>query len=199
MPRQVPESRDRVLEAFLACVARVGFTKTTLDDVAREAGCARATVYRHFPGKHSVLVAAIAREADAMGAAVTAAAAAAPTLADAVLAAVDTGARRLLDHAALANVIAVEPEIVLPHISFAGGDALLAEAATRVAPAFAPFLTPPLAPRLAEWVVRIAMSYLCSPDAAELFDGVRMRALVEDFVLPGFTRPVSSNEGVVPA
>ena len=30
------------------CIARVGLAKTTLDDVAREAGCARATVYRCF-------------------------------------------------------------------------------------------------------------------------------------------------------
>jgi AcrR family transcriptional regulator len=35
---------DRVLDAALACVARVGVAKTTLDDVAKEAGCARASV-----------------------------------------------------------------------------------------------------------------------------------------------------------
>ena len=46
---------DRILDAALACIARVGVGKTTLDDVAREAGCARATVYRCFPGRQALL------------------------------------------------------------------------------------------------------------------------------------------------
>ena len=41
----------RLLDATVACIARVGVSKTTLDDVAREAGCSRATLYRYFPGK----------------------------------------------------------------------------------------------------------------------------------------------------
>ena len=36
-----------------------GVTKTTLDDVAREAGCSRATVYRTFPGGKEEVVAAV--------------------------------------------------------------------------------------------------------------------------------------------
>ena len=48
---------SRVLDAALTCVARVGLAKTTLDDVAREAGCARATVYRCFSGKQQLLAA----------------------------------------------------------------------------------------------------------------------------------------------
>ena len=55
-PRRRPRSpstapRTRLLDATLACIARVGVSKTTLDDVAREAGCSRATLYRYFPGK----------------------------------------------------------------------------------------------------------------------------------------------------
>src|SRR4051794_25435160 len=59
----VPELADRILDATLRCVARWGMAKTTLDDVAREAGCARASIYRAFPGgKPSVLHAAGERE-----------------------------------------------------------------------------------------------------------------------------------------
>src|SRR5687768_12163722 len=43
--------RARAAAALLACTARHGLAKTTLDDVAREAGCARASLYRHFGGK----------------------------------------------------------------------------------------------------------------------------------------------------
>ena len=42
--------RERILEAGLACVARYGMAKTTVEDVARLAGLSRATVYRYFPG-----------------------------------------------------------------------------------------------------------------------------------------------------
>ena len=58
---------ERVVDAALACIARVGLAKTTLDDVAREAGCARATVYRCFPNKVQLLGALVAREAQRLG------------------------------------------------------------------------------------------------------------------------------------
>ena len=34
----------RAVAALLTCIARYGLAKTTLDDVAREAGCSRATL-----------------------------------------------------------------------------------------------------------------------------------------------------------
>jgi AcrR family transcriptional regulator len=189
---------DRVLDAALACVARVGVAKTTLDDVARAAGCSRATVYRYFPGKQPLLAAAVAREADRLAARVLAAAAAEATLAGATVAVLRAGARVLAGHEALTYVLTVEPGAVLPHISFDGGSALLAEAAARLAPAFTRFVDPEHALRLAEWVARIGMSYLCSPEVDDLFDDDRVRALVEDFVLPGLVRPAPSQE-VVPS
>ena len=187
----------RVLDATLTCIARVGVAKTTLDDVAREAGCARATVYRYFPGKQPLLNAVVAREADRIAAAVLHAAIAADDLSDAASAVLMTGAEFLLDHDALRFVLTVEPELLLPHISFARGDVMLALCASRVAPAFTRFLDPEHALRLSEWLVRIGLSYLCSPEATDLLDHERVRALVEDFVLPGLRRPVST-EGILP-
>ena len=72
---------------------------------------------------------------------------------------------------------------------------MLAAAAIRVAPAFERFVDAEHALRLAEWLVRLGISYLCSPEAADMFDRDRVRALVTDFVLPGLTRPVS-DQGV---
>ena len=54
-PRRTPAIRDRILAATLVSLARYGVAKTTLDDVAKEAGCARATVYRYFGGKQQLL------------------------------------------------------------------------------------------------------------------------------------------------
>src|SRR5690242_15800384 len=82
----LPSQADRILDGALACVARVGLGKTTLDDVAREAGCARATVYRCFPGKQALFMALLEREIDSLGARVLAAADRAESLGDAICA-----------------------------------------------------------------------------------------------------------------
>jgi len=195
---QSPSVPDRLFEAALTCFARVGVAKTTLDDVAREAGCSRATLYRHFPGKQPLVNALVVREANRMAGAVIAAADAEITLADAALAALTTGARVIFDHDALRYVMTVEPELVVPYLSFEYGDALLTAASHRLAPAFTRFCEAQQAVRLAEWLVRIGLSYLCSPEAGDVVDEEWVHALVEDFVLPGLDRSVHS-EGVIPS
>jgi AcrR family transcriptional regulator len=44
-------SAGRILEAAQACFSQYGFQKTSMEDVAREAGLSRRSVYRHFPDK----------------------------------------------------------------------------------------------------------------------------------------------------
>src|SRR3954454_11579060 len=56
-----PTLEERVVDAALRCIARWGATKTTLDDVAREAGCSRATVYRVAPGGKDGLIDLVVR------------------------------------------------------------------------------------------------------------------------------------------
>jgi AcrR family transcriptional regulator len=172
----------------------VGVAKTTLDDVAREAGCARATVYRYFPGKQQLVNAVVAREAQRLTEATLAAAAAADDLAGAATEVLTVGAQFLSSHDALGFVLEYEPELLLPHITFEHGDDLLAACAVRLVPAFTRFVDEAHAERMSEWLVRIGLSYLCSPEAALLFDRAGVRALVEDFVLPGLERPVPIGE-----
>jgi AcrR family transcriptional regulator len=52
---------ERIVAATLRCISRWGVGKTSLDDVAREAGVSRATVYRLFPGGRDGLFEAVAR------------------------------------------------------------------------------------------------------------------------------------------
>src|SRR6185437_2489660 len=55
--------RVRIVDAALRCLARQGVAKTTADDIAREAGLSRATLYRAFPGgKDGVLHAVVETE-----------------------------------------------------------------------------------------------------------------------------------------
>src|SRR3954451_2872156 len=57
----VRSQEQRVIDAALRCIARWGIGKTTLDDVAREAACSRATIYRLFPGGKDSLLDALTR------------------------------------------------------------------------------------------------------------------------------------------
>jgi len=192
-----PSQQDRVLDGALACVARVGLGKTTLDDVAREAGCARATVYRCFPGKHALFVAVLQRELDALGARAIEAAGETDSLADAIVAVILTGSEAFESHAALRFVVEHEQEILTPQLAFDRGSAALRGAAVLIAPAFTRFLEPSRAERLGEWVARLTLSYLLNPsEQMRLDDRARVRELVVDFVLPGVTQSVRSFESV---
>jgi TetR/AcrR family transcriptional repressor of uid operon len=184
---------NQILDAALTCIARVGLTKTTLDDVAREAGCGRATLYRCFDNKQQLLVALVAREAGALRDAVVVDAEMSETLGDAITSVVTTSVRFLGGHAALAFVCAHEPDLLLPFLAFEREDAVLRTAAVLVAPALTRFLDTTDAERLGEWIARITLSYLFSP--SEIFDIANVehvRALVNDFVVPGFV----NSEGV---
>jgi AcrR family transcriptional regulator len=73
-PRRLrrPERREQLLRAAASAFARAGFTATSLDDVADEAGVTRAILYRHFESKadlyRAVLDGARRRLAEATGA-----------------------------------------------------------------------------------------------------------------------------------
>src|SRR5689334_1463232 len=49
--------QDRVLDAAERCFARWGAAKTSIDDVAAEAGLSRATVYRHMGNRGELITA----------------------------------------------------------------------------------------------------------------------------------------------
>src|SRR3954451_23692641 len=112
---------DRVIDAALRCFARWGVAKTTLDDVAREAGCSRATVYRFFPGGKDALVgtvacAEVAAFVDAIRRRLDAARNG--SLEDLLVAGMAEAGRQFSTHAALQFLLAHEPETVLPHLAF---------------------------------------------------------------------------------
>ena len=180
----------RIIDAALRCIARWGLAKTTLEDVAREAGCSRATLYRTFPGgKDAVFAAVTAAELHRLEAAVATAVGAADGLEDALVAAVTAAGRHLEGHRVFQFLLAHEPGLVLPHLAFHELDALLA----RVRAVGGPLLEPHLgaaAAATAEWLARIVISYTCSPAAGvRLTDDASVRSLVRSYVLPGLTVP----------
>lgn len=182
----------RIVDAAVRCVARWGLTKTTLEDVAREAGCSRATLYRTFPGGKEALFGAVAAvELSRLEAAVaTAVDAAGGDLEGALVAAVTAVAGHVEAHAAFQFLLAHEPGLVLPHLAFHRLDALLARVRAFGGPLLERHLGADDAAATAEWVARIVISYTCSPAAGvQLTDAAAVRRLVRAFVLPGLSVP----------
>ena len=56
-----PAMSDRILDATERLLARFGYRKMTMDDVANEAGIGKRTIYLHFPSKEEVALASIDR------------------------------------------------------------------------------------------------------------------------------------------
>jgi AcrR family transcriptional regulator len=195
-PSLSPTIEDRAVQAMLACVARHGLAKTTFDDVAREAGCARATLYRYFGGKRQLVRLTVTRESARIAAGIRDAAGAEPTLEDAVVAIVVRAAQELREHDALQFLFAFEPELVLPHVTFDAGNRFLVAAGSAVAPALTRFLPAERAERAAEWLARVVLTHAVSPTSPiDLTDESEARSLVLEFVLPG----LAGAESAVPS
>lgn len=185
--------REGLCDAALACVARWGMAKTTLEDVAREAGCGRATIYRTFRGgKAELLAAVVRREADRLRATVDAAVTGAgDDLEDVVVAGVVAAARWLSGHDALLYLLAHEPDAVLPHVAFDRMGALFDAVAAFADPHLARFLPDPgHRGRAAEWLARVVLTYAFNPgDGVDVTDPADTRRLIRSFVLPGLLAP----------
>ena len=181
--------RQAVHDAALACISRYGVAKTNLDDVAAEAGLSRAAAYRACPGGKQALVASVfATEASAVLASITDAIAHADDLAHGLSAGLSTAARRLGSIEALRFVLRYEPELVLPHLSFAGLDRFLAAASAMLAPSLTRWLDSEQARLTAELCVRLFVSHWGNPDPrVRMSDPEQTLRLVEDFVLPTIT------------
>jgi AcrR family transcriptional regulator len=56
-PRAADETEtiDRIFAAAYRCFDRVGIAKTAIEDIARESGTSRPTIYRYFKGKSAIL------------------------------------------------------------------------------------------------------------------------------------------------
>jgi len=61
-PRVEGEREDEILDATVALLMEVGYDRLTMDSVAREARASKATLYRRWESKASLVVEALARE-----------------------------------------------------------------------------------------------------------------------------------------
>lgn len=180
------EVAGRILDAGNECVARWGVAKTTLDDIARAAGCSRATVYRTFPGgKEPLLHALLVREVASFFAGVDVRLSEADDLETALAVGVGESLARLQGHQALQFLLQHEPEPVVPargstmHRVIRDGGAFAAGHLQR-------WMPPEAAEEAGEWVVRQILCYVSAPDQrVQPEDPETVRRFVRTFVLPG--------------
>src|SRR5262252_7385414 len=60
-PNERQQREERILDAAATLLVRWGYRKTTIDDVAREAGVGKGTIYLHWKDKNELFRAAIWR------------------------------------------------------------------------------------------------------------------------------------------
>jgi AcrR family transcriptional regulator len=158
-----------------------------VDDIARQAGVSRATVYRVFPGgRDEVLAAVVDTEMARLFSALGVRLGEAVDLTGALVSGIVEASTRVRGHAALAYLVEHEPEMVLGHLAFDESDRLLTTASRFTAPFLARWMSPMEAGRVAEWATRIVLSYAIAPSARmDLTDAVQAAHLIEAFVLPG--------------
>ena len=179
-----------VVDAALACFARWGVAKTSLDDIAKEAGVSRATIYRLFPGGKDVVLDAVAgRELVRFFAGLRAdLAAAGADLEELLVAGITYAARSIAEHGALQFLLAHEPEVVLPHVAFDRLDVVLDHAAAFCSPYLEPHVGKEWAARAGEWITRMVLSYSLVPaDGFDLAVEADARRFTRSFVLPGLS------------
>ena len=201
-PGTRPGSQEtRIVEAALRCIGRWGTAKTTIDDIAREAGCSRATIYRLLAGgKDAVLSAVASTEIERFFAGLAGRMKSAETMEDVLVAGISEAGRRIRDHATLQFLLANEPETIVPHLAFKQAEALLGRASAFGAPYLTRWLDLPGALRAAEWAARIVLSFGSCPAAdVDLADEPSVRQFVATFMVPGLnplTRPAGDTNNL---
>ena len=183
------ESSERVLAATFACVARYGIAKTTVEDVAREAGISRATVYRQFPGGKDQLIGDTIRwEATRFFSELARAIEDAPDFESTVEEAIVFANGALDQHAVFQKVLETEPELLLPNLTVDD---------TRLRGMVTVFLKTHLEPEAgrlapgvtvdgaADHVARLLMSFIGASGSWDLTDREQVGKLVRTQLLSG--------------
>lgn len=184
------------MDAALSCMCRWGISKTTLDDVAREAGLSRATVYRAVPGGKNELVRAVVdREVSLAVARLDSALARADSIDELLVAGLVGAARQMADHDLLQFLLAHDPEALLPFVAFDRLDPALVRVQALAGPHLRRFLPERTARETAEWITRLLLSFTLVPGSVDLTDPDAVRAYLGAVVLPGIELAAADERG----
>ena len=183
-------ARDRLLDAADRCLRSTGIRRTTVGQIAEDAGVSRAWLYRLFPDKMALLGAALVRGDEEFWATARARIEASDSLAKQVATAVEFS-RSQRPAGLVLQLQEAEPEAY----SAAVGSGL-----RQVLPGMASFWRPYLEqaqdrgevradldiPRAAEWVLRIVLSLVTVPgEIVNTEDPADVAAFLSEFLVSG--------------
>lgn len=183
-------ARDRLLDAAEHCLRSNGIRRTTVGQIAEDAGVSRAWLYRLFPDKISLIGTALLRGDEEFWAQARAQVEAAEGLAGQVAAAV-AFSRSHQPGALVLQLKEAEPE------AFA---AVVGSGLRQILPGMSSFWHPYLEQarargevrgdldiaRAAEWVLRMVISLVTTPgDTVDTDDPAQVRAFLTDFLVAG--------------
>ncbi|MEV4127532.1 helix-turn-helix domain-containing protein [Nocardia sp. NPDC049707] len=179
-PKRADIAAEQILDAAAQLFVERGVTNTGMGDVAKAAGCSRATLYRYFPNRRALRIAFVHREARRVAAAV----------AERTRAITDPRERIVAVMLASLREVRADPTLIA---WFTTGDAGIANEigqSSEVIEAIAAGLLPPAADpdrsRLARWLARIIMSLLTAPGRDEADERVMLEQFVAPVVLGAF-------------
>ncbi len=118
------ETPSRILAAAFDCISDVGLGRTTVEDVARNAGIARQTVYRYFPSKEHLITALVLQEQEKFLDGIRAAFDAAPDLESSLEGGLLFCLRFAREHPLLDRLLNTDPETLLPYLTVRAAPAI---------------------------------------------------------------------------
>ena len=191
----VPATKERIVEAAYALVARFGPSRTSIEDVAVAAGVSRATMYRYFPGGRAELIdEVVTYEYRLFFLRLYEAISDAETLEEVIELGLRTAHRAIEDHDVLQMILRTEPEILEPALRAQSSE-------TRELVAW--FLTPylerhELAPgvevaQAADVLARMVLSYVGAAGRWNLDDPAQLTELVRGELLSGIVPQVPAD------
>jgi AcrR family transcriptional regulator len=179
------DTRQRILDAALTVMSRYGLSRLALEDVAREAGVSRQTVYRYVGSRDGLINDTILREEEAFFDRMREAAAAHEQLRPALEATIAAALVTAREHPLLDRLLATEPQALLPFLTDGSGPVLSAArpVVIELLGRYVPHLGQDDLERVADAASRLIVSYAISPGhepveslsvglAAMLVDGV---------------------------
>jgi len=107
---------DAYLDAAREAILAVGWSRTTLTDIARRAGVSRMTLYRRWPDTQTLLADLMTREWGRVVGRAGAGAEPGGTFLERITRGVVESVRALRSDALLRRVIDVDPEVLLPYL-----------------------------------------------------------------------------------
>jgi AcrR family transcriptional regulator len=182
--RRIEVAADRILDAAEELYTRRDQASIGMNEIARAAGCSRATLYRYFENREALRTAYVHRETHRLSRAIKEQIHGIDDPRERLIASITATLRMVRESPALSSWFA----ITRPPI---GGElAGRSELITALAAAFLDSLgpeDPTVVERRARWVVRVLTSLLMYPGQDEADE----RAMIEEFVVPIVT-PVSA-------